>query len=73
VVTAETYSGRRYTLLAMLPEFGAYGPIRLRQEMMMRLREDGEITLHGRGSQELHLFDGFVKRVTTRWCGPGEW
>ncbi len=73
VVTAETYSGRRYTVVTMLPEFGAYGPMRLRSEIQLRLREDGEITLHGRGSQELHLFDGFVKRVNTRWCGPGEW
>ncbi len=73
VVTAETYSGRRYSIVTMLPEFGAYGPIRLRQELQMRLKEDGEVTLHGRGSQELHLFDGFVRRVTTRWCGPGEW
>lgn len=73
VVTAETYSGRRYTVVTMLPEFGAYGPTRLRQELQMRLKEDGEVTLHGRGSQELHLFDGFVRRVTTRWCGSGEW
>lgn len=73
VVTAETYGGRKYSIVTMLPEFGAYGPRGLRFEIENRLHEDGEVTLQGRGSQELHLFDGFVKRVSARWCYGGEW
>ncbi len=74
VVRAETYSGRTYTIRLQLPAFGssAWGPRGLRAEIMLRLDQDGAVTLQGSGSQELHLYDGFVKRLTTRWCGYDE-
>lgn len=73
VVSAETYSGRLYRMVAKLPQYGSYGPVSLKRAVQDRLEEDGEVALEGHGSQELHLYAGFVKNLRTRWCGPSEW